>query len=183
MDRVSVVKDLLRNGVRGVALPWEETTQKLVEVGNLEDPVLSPYSIIREGDSVYAVCAYGHWQAETGEVWDPTSDCTINCNLMFLVVIMEGDNLQTIHAPQLASGIILPEEESAMERKHFLFNTTDGTLLLYSIRGHYLGTTINPHAQKLRLVERNSNQLPKLEYDDLGLGYWDPAEDWFIQDL
>lgn len=183
MDRVSVVKALLRDGLSGIALPWDKTTQRLVEVGNVEDPVLSPYSIDREGDSVYAVCAYGHWGAETREGWDPTSDCTNNCNLMFLVVIVEGDNLLTIHAPLLASRIILPEEESANERKHFLFDTGEGDLLLYSREGNYLGTTHKPYAQKLRLVQTNSNELPRLEYDEDGLGYWDQADPWFIRDI
>ena len=97
MDQESVVvKALSQEGRSGIALPWDNTTQRLVEVGNLEDPVLSPYSIHREGDSVYAVCAYGKWGVETKEVWEPAGELTENTNVMFVVVIMEGDNLLTM---------------------------------------------------------------------------------------
>lgn len=158
--------------------PWDPLTNELVNVGRVPNPALELTSCASMGSVVVALGTYGVGRCSSYGRWDPGMDLTDNCNHMWLLLVLDGDDLRTHHSVEIG-GVNVAQVEGE-DRKYFLIHLWYyGFVYLLSPEGEFLAASCVPEGYPTRL-RSTGDELPRLEYMEEDGG--EDPEEWVVRE-
>ena len=160
------------------ARPWDPLTNDLVNVGRVPNPALELTSCASMGSVVVALGTYGVRGGGSYGRWDPGMDLTDKSTHMWVLLVLDGENLRTHHSVEIGSVNVAKVEGG--KQKFFLIHLWYyGYVYLLSPEGEFLAASCVPEGLRTRLISTGGG-LPRLEYDEEDEG--EDPEEWVVRE-